>query len=351
VLRNRPGYLQTPELLGKITGDFDLGGKVAPPLAVAPFSASAARGHQQAWAQYLGQRVELTNSIGMKLTLIPPGEFQMGSSVSAAEIDRRLPGGKVEWYEVEHPQHLVRLTRPFYLGTHEVTVADFRRFVTATGHKTTAEKEGTARGWKDRKWSDIKGLSWKTPGFDQQETHPVTCVSWDDAVAFCHWLSREEGRTYRLPTEAEWEYACRAGTDTLFFWGDDPDDGQGYLNGADETGTPEGRAWSYKFNFKDGYATTSPVGRFKPNAFGLCDMLGNVWEWCSDWWGSGYSGESPVDDPPGAAAGLGRVSRGGSWGNGARYCRSAGRSGGTPGDRSSSLGFRVASSSVDASSQ
>jgi len=288
----------------------------------------------------------------MKLTLIPPGQFVMGSAVSAEEIDRRFPGGKVEWYEWEHPHHTIRLTRPFYLGTHEVTVADFRRFVTATGHKTTAEKGGTAWGLKPGgDYQEIDGLNWQKPGFDQEDTHPVTCVSWDDAVAFCHWLSREEGRTYRLPTEAEWEYACRAGTDTLFFWGDDPDDGQGYLNGADETGTPDGRAWRYKFNFKDGYAATSPVGRFKPNAFGLCDMLGNVWEWCSDWWGSGYSGESPVDDPPGAAAGSSRVDRGGGWDNGARSCRSAGRGDAAPGRRDSLLGFRVASSSVDASSK
>jgi formylglycine-generating enzyme required for sulfatase activity len=131
---------------------------------------------------------------------------------------------------------------------------------------------------------EVEGLNWRKPGFDQQSTHPVTCVSWDDATAFCQWLSREDGRTYRLPTEAEWEYACRAGTDTLFFWGDDPDAGEGYLNAADETGTPDGRSWTHKFNFKDGYAATSPVGRFKPNAFGLHDMLGNVWEWCSDWY-------------------------------------------------------------------
>lgn len=138
VLRNRPGYLQTPELLGKITGDFDLGRKVSPPLAVAPFSGTTARGHQQAWAKHVGQPVESSNRIGMKLTLIPPGEVVMGSTVSAEEIDRRFPGGKVEYYAAEHPHHTVRLTRPFYLGTHEVTVGDFRRFVTATGHKTTA---------------------------------------------------------------------------------------------------------------------------------------------------------------------------------------------------------------------
>jgi len=347
VLHNRPGYIQTPELHGKITGDFELGRRLAPPLAVAPFSATAARGHQQAWAKYLGQPVEMTNSVGMKLTLIPPGEFGMGSTVSAAEIDRLFPGGQVEWYEHEHPHHPVRITRPYYLGTHEVSVADFERFVTATGHKTTAEKEGKSWGYKDGKWQEVDGLNWRKPGFDQQSTHPVTSVSWEDAVAFCQWLSREDGRTYRLPTEAEWEYGCRAGTDTLFFWGDDPDAGTGYLNAADETGTPDGRSWTYKFNFKDGYAATSPVGRFKPNAFGLHDMQGNVREWCSDWYG-GYT-STPVDDPTGPTAGSDRVLRGGSWSLGARVCRSAFRCGFTPAYRISFLGFRVAFSPVDAS--
>jgi len=261
----------------------------------------------------------LTNSIGMKLTLIPPGEFLMGSSVSAEEIDRRFPGGKVEWYEDEHPQHLVRLTRPFYLGMHQVTVSDLRRFVDATGYK-------------DREWSDIKGLSWKTTGFDQQETHPVTCVSWDDAMAFCDWLSREEGRTYRLPTEAEWEYACRAGSTTLWCFGDD-----------------ESSLGEYAWYGANSEGKTHPVAEKKPNAWGLYDMYGNVWEWCSDWYGAYQS--TAVDDPTGAGAGLLRVDRGGGWGSDARGCRSADRHVGTPGDRSDYLGFRVASGSVDGTSQ
>jgi len=322
-----------------------------PAPAISPFDAAQAREYQQKWAGYLGVKVEFTNSIGMRFKLIPAGEFVMGSSMSAQEIDRRLPGGTVDHYADEHPHHTVRLTRPFYLGMHEVTVGDFRRFVTATGHKTTAEREGKARGYKDRKREEIDGLDWQKPGFYQQDTHPVTCVSWDDAMAFCQWLSREDGRTYRLPTEAEWEYACRAGTDTIFFWGDEPDNGEGYLNGADETGKPDGCNWTHKFNFKDGYWATSPAGRFKPNAFGLYDVLGNVWEWCSDWSGSGYYGESPVDDPPGPVAGSRRMNRGGGWNDDARRCRPAFRGGREPAYRSNNQGFRVASSSVDASSK
>ena len=321
-----------------------------PPLAVAPFDAATARQHQQAWARHLSVEVEIENSIGMKLTLIPPGEFMMGSSVSAAVIHRLFPGGQLEWYEPEHPRHKVRITRAYYLGTHEVTVGDFERFVSATDYKTTAEKERYAWGYTDGQWRERAGLNWRNPGFRQTPTHPVTCISWDDAVAFCQWLSREEGRTYRLPTEAEWEYACRAGTETLFFWGDNPDAGQGYLNAADLTGAPDGLRWPKNaFSFRDGYAAVAPVGRFKPNAFGLRDMLGNVAEWCSDWYGSYAS--NPVDNPMGPDEGSLRVLRGGSWSTTAGTCRSACRLRSQPSARDDAVGFRVALSSVEPSGQ
>ena len=219
----------------------------------------------------------------------------------------------------EHPSHRVRITRPYYLGTHEVTVADFQRFVTATGYKTTAEKVKLIR-YQDGRHQE---LNWRQPIFDQQSTHPVTVVSWDDAIAFSQWLSREEGRTVRLPTEAEWEYACRAGTDTLFFWGDDPDAGEGYINAANETATPDGQAWMHKLNFKDGYAATTPVddptgpGMFTWFVFGSED----------------------------------RVIRGGGWSNYARFSRSASRYGLPPDFKSYFLGFRVAFSSMDQSGQ
>ena len=177
----------------------------------------------------------------------------------------------------------------------------------------------------------------------------MTCVSWEDATAFCEWLSAEEGRAYRLPSEAEWEFACRAGTETIFFWGDDPDDGEGYLNAADLSGTPDGRNWKYKFNFNDGYVVTAPVGRFKPNAFGLRDMLGNVWEWCGDWYGA-YPAAS-VDDPTGPATGSIRVFRGGGWSDDAWICRSAFRFRISPAFRYDGVGFRLAFSSVDQSGQ
>ncbi len=330
-----------------LSGHVTAAERQAPPLAVAPFDAAEAKQHQQAWAEYLGVPVEITNSIGMKLILIPPGEFLMGSSISPAEVHRRFPAGQVEWYESEHPRHAVRITRPYYLGIHEVTVGQFERFVRSTGYRTTAEVVGAAWGYLDGQFKELPGLHWRNPRFRQTATHPVTCVSWDDAAAFCEWLREEDGRDVRLPTEAEWEYACRAGTETLFFWGNDPDDGEGYLNLADLTGAPDGRRWTFGVNFRDGYAATSPVGRFKPNAFGLYDMLGNVSEWCSDWYGIRYYAESPMDDPTGPPARLGRVFRGGGWLNNAGICRSARRDWLKSTNRHDSLGFRVAFSFVD----
>ena len=252
----------------------------------------------------------IINSIGMKLKRIPTGEFTMGSKLTAEEVHRRFPGGGVSYYEDEHPWHRVRITKPFYLGVHEVTVGDFRRFVAAMGYRTTAESEGKAWGYDQGEWTEVTALTWKHPGFPQTDEHPVTCVSWTDAEAFCRWLSQQEGCTYRLPTEAEWEYACRAGTDTVFFWGDEASKGEGYLNAADLTGPPGGGSWSSKFEFRDGHATTASVGSFKANAWGLYDMHGNVWEWCQDWAAGDYYINSPADDPTGPATGSLRVDRG-----------------------------------------
>jgi len=226
----------------------------------------------------------------------------------------------------------VRLTRAFYFGVHEVTVENFQTFVTATAYKTTAEKKGSARGIVDGGWGDVDGLSWRKPRFEQDKTHPVTCVSWLDAMAFCEWLSDREKRTYRLPTEAEWECACRGGTDTVFFWGDEADDGEGYLNSL--------------YTYKDDYKWTSPAGCFKANALGLHDMQGNVAEWCSCW--SGKYDASPADDPTGAAVGSFRMRRGGGWFSSLVRCRSADRMECPPDYRRIDCGFRVAITITDA---
>jgi formylglycine-generating enzyme required for sulfatase activity len=169
----------------------------------------------------------------------------------------------------------------------------------------------------------------------------VVNVSFNDAVAFCKWLSEQEKRSYRLPSEAEWEGACRAGTDSLYQHGDDPEGLASVGNAADAT-VKAMFSKADTISARDGYLFTAPVGRFKSNAFGLYDMHGNVWEWCADRYDGNYYRTSPSIDPEGPATGLDRVVRGGSWYGPPRYSRSADRSGFKQSYRSSSLGFRVA---------
>jgi formylglycine-generating enzyme len=301
------------------------------------------------------QEKQITNSIGMKLTLIPSGEFRMGSGESAedtAAFFRKNYGMDLltaGFFEDEHPQHRVRITKPFYLGTYHVTRGQFRQFIKDSGYKTDAETNAEtgnkpgASGWdtEKRRFSIFKDYSWRNPGFEQTDEHPVVNVSWNDAVEFCKWLSKKEGKTYRLPSEAQWEYACRAGTKTRYFSGDDPETLAKVANVADAAAKakfPELDA----IKGSDGYVFTSPVGQFKPNAFGIYDMHGNGWQWCADWYGEDYYGMSPADDPKGPDSGVVRVRRGGSWLDRPDYCGSAFRHYGAPEYRGNYAGFRVA---------
>lgn len=280
-----------------------------------------------------------TNFIGQKFTLIPPGTFMMGSRLSAEEVHRRFPGAKPDSYQDEHPRHSVTISRAFYMQTTEVTVGQWRRFIESTGYRTDAEKGGDCFCWEDGQWGDIKGLYWSSVGFPQSENHPVSCVSWNDAQAFIRWLNKKEGSDkYRLPTEAEWEYAARGGSADIFPWGDDPDQACLYGNVADKT-KYQSWSWNMKFKCNDGSFFSSQVGRYRPNGFGLYDMIGNVWEWCQDYHGAYPSG--PLTDPTGPATGSDRVERGGCWFDDGRFCRSANRYWFGPGSRSHDLGFRL----------
>ena len=167
----------------------------------------------------------ITNSIGVKLKLIPAGNFMMGSKLSASEVEQRyFPDEEAEDFKDELPQYRVSISKPFYMGQHEITTQQFRQFITATGYQTTAEKSPTSAENPTGARDDNKGKTWKAPGHKVElDEHPVTIVSWEDAKAFCAWLSREDGVTYRLPTQAEWEYACRAGTTTEYWTGEDPE--------------------------------------------------------------------------------------------------------------------------------
>jgi formylglycine-generating enzyme required for sulfatase activity len=241
---------------------------------------------------------EFTNSLGMQFVLIPAGTFQMGSGMSPKETAKRY-GGEAEWYKPEHPQHQVTISQPFYLQTTPVT---------------------------QEQWQHVMGdnpSEFKKCGKDC----PVEMVSWDDIQEFMKKLNKmEKTDTYRLPTEAEWEYACRAGSTSEWCFGDI----ESFLGEY---------AW-YDYNSQE---QTHPVGQLKSNAWGLYDMHGNVWEWCQDWYGEYPAG--PVTDPTGPASGEGRGLRGGSWNFSARYARSANRGSSNPGLRNyygSSDGFRVA---------
>jgi formylglycine-generating enzyme len=300
--------------------------------------------------------LDLGNKVTLKLVLIPAGKFIMGSpeEEKKAAVKEAVAAGIPEAQNSDafkdEVQHEVTISKPFYMGITHVTVDQFTAFVKDTGYKTDAEKDGWSEGFEieDGKiaFKKMDGCSWRNPSFDQKGDHPVVQVSWNDARAFCDWLSKKSGKTVTLPTEAQWEYACRAGTTTAYPWGDNPDDGKGWANCADQSlkkkiPNQEGRAF---FSWDDGYAFTSPVASFKPNAFRLYDMNGNAFQWCQDRYGDYEKGT--VSDPTGADTGSFRVLRGGSLHHNPEYCRAAFRDRNCPGDRFDGLGFRVAVSAA-----
>ena len=279
--------------------------------------------------------LDLGNKVTLKLVQIPAGKFLMGSPESEKDRDK------------EEIQHEVTISKPFYMGITHVTVDQFATFVKDSGYKTDAEKDGSSVGSEIKDGTlDLKmvdGCSWRNPSFDQRGDHPVVQVSWNDAKAFCDWLSKKTGKTVSLPTEAQWEYACRAGTKTAYPWGDDPDGGKGWANCGDQRLKKKlpnaAAAWMF-FGWDDGFVFTSPVGSYKANAFGLYDMNGNAWQWCQDRYGDYEKGAAT--DPTGAATGASRVLRGGSWLDLPRFCRAAYRNRHSPGYRHTyRLGFRV----------
>ncbi len=307
-----------------------------PPPAVAPFDAEQAKQHQTAWVEHLGVPVEKSVDIGgvgkITMVLIPPGEFLMGSTdeerARLVEEAKAADGGfSIDRIPNEGPQHRVKITQPFWLSRHEVTRGQFRAFLEQADHKTEAERNGKGGfGVLGGKWGQDPRLVWSNPGFEQTDEHPVVQVSRNDALAFCRWLSKKAGGVkYALPSEAQWEYACRAGSTTLFYFGDS------------EAALRE-QVWS-KENSPRG---THSVGQLKPNAWNLFDMHGNVWEWCADGYAADYYKQSPTDDPTGPATSPSHVSRSGGWGSHAWESRSTGRSNKTPEYADHAQGFRVA---------
>ncbi|MGO9113045.1 MAG: formylglycine-generating enzyme family protein [Thermoguttaceae bacterium] len=228
--------------------------------------------------------VDLGHGVKLEMVLIPAGEFMMGSPDS----DKDSLAG-------EKPRHRVRITKPFYLGKYLAT---------------------------QEQWEAIMG---NNPSSFRGAKYPVESVSWDDCQQFLKRLNEKVGEgTFALPSEAQWEYACRAGSTTRYDFGDD------------ESGLGE-----YGWYGANSGGEMHPIGQKKPNAWVLYDMHGNVWEWCQDWCDRDYYANSPTDDPTGPATGSGRVGRGGSWIDPARFCRSAGRFNFDPGGGSNGLGLRV----------
>jgi formylglycine-generating enzyme required for sulfatase activity len=274
------------------------------------------------------------------MVLIPGGSFTMGSQ-----------DGEPSRSSAESPRHIVTLS-PFYLGARVLTLGEFRAFAEDSGYKTDAERLGGGNIYDRTGWLMKEGASWRKPFIEQDDTHPVVLVSWNDAIEYCIWRSRREGLEpayrkaadgsvscdlrapgYRLPTEAEWEYACRAGTLGPFNTGDNITTDQANYDGKNP----------YNGNARGEFRRrTVPVGSLPPNQWGLYEMHGNVWEWCWDRFGEYSAG--PVVDPTGPTSGEQRVSRGGSWTNNGRYLRSANRNYLNPDYRLNYLGFRLARS-------
>jgi len=234
-------------------------------------------------------KTDLGGGVTMELVLIPAGQFKMGSSTR--EFDR----------DTDEEQHEVTLSRPFYLGSTEVTQEQYAAVMGGNPSKFKGEK------------------------------NPVEKVTWPDAVEFCRKLSEKSGQRYRLPTEAEWEYACRAGSTTPFNTGETLDAADANYDGNYVYG--DGRKGAYR-------QKTMPAGNFRPNAWGLYDMHGNVIEWCQDWF-QAYPSRAVIDPKPDSDEKVGRAQRGGSWGNEPATCRSANRIQSEPDISSSQVGFRV----------
>ena len=290
----------------------------------------------QAETQRLAATCQTEGQLGPTLVIIPPGQFLMGSD-SKTDPDAQPR---------EAPQHWVTIPKPFALSRCEITVGQFRQFVQETRYQTTAETDGKGcYGWDavQKKAIQRPDLNWQNPGFSQDDHHPVVCISWQDTQHYLDWLSQRTGTRYRLPSEAEWEYAARARTITPHFY--QPDQQCAYANGAgQETKAIAASNWTLA-QCTDPFVYTAPVASFAENPFGLFDMAGNVWEWTQDCWHDDYTG-APTDGSAWLEKNGGgctrRVLRGGSWNINPQILRSAFRDRFNPDVAVNDSGFRVA---------
>ena len=268
--------------------------------------------------------------LGPEMVYLPGGTFMMGSAQDEPGRD-----------ENEGPQHPVWIA-PFALMRCEVTRGEFKAFIEETGYRTSAEDKGcfTETSPGEGNWEQRSGRDWRNGLAEQTDTHPVICVSWDDAQAYARWLSRKTGATYRLPSEAEFEYALHAGKTTAYPWSSEENQCQ-YANGADQK-AKERYSGAEVAECNDGYVWTAPVGQFITNGLGLYDLSGNVWEWVTDCWHPNYQ-DAPEDGRSWGGENAGdcsrRVLRGGGWSNPPQNLRSAFRTGASPMSPASTSGF------------
>jgi serine/threonine protein kinase len=286
-----------------------------PPALTAPASSQEIAQAQRAWSDYLGTPIVDTNSLEMRLVLIPPGEFNMGSDQGdlAPWLSAPESAQWIEQIRSESPAHRVRITRPFYIGVTEVTVGQFRAFVRATGHRTDAERTG---GWGvvGGQWRQGSEFYWADLGEQPlTDEHPALSISWNDATAFCRWLLGREKSEYDLPTEAQWEWAARAGGELPW-----------------PSGASDARLGDFAWFAGNASDRLHPVAQKLPHGFGLFDMFGNEREWCSDFYAFDAYERSGREDPQGPPSGELRVQRGGSALDSSERLRVTARNGSEP---------------------
>jgi sulfatase modifying factor 1 len=275
-----------------------------------------------------------------EMVTLPGGTFTMG--VPRGEEERE--GVPVDLRGRSEPQRRVTIAPGLAMSRNPITVGQFAAFVEATGHMPGTGCWAFVNNGATYEYQESPTLDWRNPGFPQKDDHPVVCVSWQDARAYAQWLARITGKPYRLPSEAEWEYAARAGTTTARFWGEAQAAACEYANVADMTLAEAlnlDRRPQFTFRCNDRQVYTAPVGSFRPNAFGLYDMLGNVWQWTEDCLNPNLEGQ-PADGAPrlfGDCAS--RAMRGGSWSHLPWYVRAGNRVRGTAADRFNFAGIRV----------
>lgn len=268
-----------------------------------------------------------------ELVVLPPGKFLMGANPGEEEKEKLIDALKNK----SQPQHEVNITSLAF-GKHEITVAQFKAFVNSSGYNSGLG----CTVWTGSKLEFDNSKDWRNPGFNQDDNHPVSCISWDDANAYVRWISQRTGKNYRLPNESEWEYAARSNTNSSRYFSED-NSICSFANVSDlaaKTKVSGSSTWTFA-NCDDRYAYTAPIGSYRPNIFGLYDMLGNVWEWTQDCWNEDYIG-APRDGSSWSAGDCNkRVIRGGSWYNNPQFLRSAFRVSSNQSIRNFNFGFRV----------